>query len=157
MPNIHFPVATRRSLSVRQNGVAAVEFAIIMFFLLMIGAGIVEFGRAFWYYNAMLKGTRDAARFLSSVPTANIAAAGSTAQAIVASSATAGGVPAFSNANVTVSCVPTACSAAVAPSDISRVTVRAQYALGIGDVFPFVVGGGFTVSLAPHTTMPYLW
>jgi Flp pilus assembly protein TadG len=158
MPNLLPPIAARCSLSPPQKGVAAVEFAIIMFVLLLIGAGIVEFGRAFWYYDAMLKGTRDAARYLSSVPTANLSGAATTARQMVVGEAVAGGVPAFSTTNVTVSCAPTACAAAVLPTDISSVTVRAQYALGIGAVFPFIGGGGAsTVTLAPHTTMPYLW
>lgn len=142
----------------RQAGVAAVEFAFVMIVLLLIGAGIVEFGRAFWYYDAIAKGTRDAARYLSTVPTASLGGAGASAQQMVVSSATAGGVPAFSNANVTISCAPTACAAGVLPTDISSVTVSTQYALGIGTLFPFIGGGSpTTVTLAPHTTMPYMW
>ena len=47
------------------HGVAAVEFALLLFLLLILVAGIVEFGRAFWYYDALAKATRDGARFLS--------------------------------------------------------------------------------------------
>jgi len=147
----------------RQGGVAAVEFAITMFLLLLIGAGLVEFGRAFWFYDAVVKGTRDAARYLSTVPTANLAGVGATtASNIVVQAATAGGVPAFSSANVSISCAPTACGAAVLPSNISSVTVSATYPMSIGGLFPFLVSGSagrssFDVTLAPHTTMPYLW
>jgi Flp pilus assembly protein TadG len=151
------PVTIKRAPARHQHGVAAVEFAIIMFVMFLIGAGIVEFGRAFWYYDAMLKGTRDAARYLSVVPTTTLAGAGTTARQMVVRAATAGGVPAFSDAHVTVSCAPTACGAAVLPTDISSVTVSTQYALGVGSVFPFVGGGASTVTLTPHTTMPYLW
>lgn len=147
-----------------QAGVAAVEFAIIVFVLLLAGAGIAEFGRAFWYYDAVLKGTRDAARYLSIVPTSSLTTASATAQEIVVRAATSGGVPDFGNANVTVSCAPTACNAAVLPSDITRVTVSAAYPLSIGAVFPFIASASgntgnavFAVTLAPHTTMPYMW
>ena len=157
MPNLLPPIAARPAPSRRQHGVASVEFAIVIFILLLIGAGIVEFGRAFWYYDAMLKGTRDAARYLSSVPTANLSSGGTTARQMVVGEAVAGGVPAFTSAHVTVSCAPTACAAAVLPTDISSVTVSTQYVLGVGSVFPFIGGGGATVTLTPHTTMPYLW
>lgn len=50
-----------------QRGAAAVELGILILPLMMIAFGITEFGRAFFQYNALLKGTRDAARFLSAV------------------------------------------------------------------------------------------
>lgn len=160
---ISFPIiAAHRSPARRQQGVAAVEFAIVVFILLLIGAGIVEFGRAFWYYDAMSKGTRDAARYLSTVPTASLGGAVATAQTMVASAATAGSVPAFTAANVTIDCAPTACGAALRPTDIASVRASVQYPLSIGSIFPFIAsasGGSsaFAVTLAPHTTMPYLW
>lgn len=49
----------------RQSGVAALEFGILLIPLVLIAFGITEFGRAFFEYNALVKGTRDAARFLS--------------------------------------------------------------------------------------------
>ena len=152
----------RFSTPSHQSGAAAVEFAIIMFVLFLVGAGMVEFGRAFWYYNAIAKGTRDAARYLSAIPTANLPAAAATAQDIVVRTAASGGVPGFSAAHVSVACAPTACAMASLPTDINRVTVTAQYGMGIGVLFPFIApaGGsasGFAVTLVPHTTMPYLW
>lgn len=163
MPNALPTINTRRPPALRQQGAATIEFAISVFVLLLIGAGIVEYGRAFWYYDAIAKGTRDAARYLSTVPTGSLGAAGATAQTIVAGAATAGGVPGFSNANVTITCAPTACGAALLPTNVTSVTASATYALEIGAIFPFITsaGGGanstFSVTLAPHTTMPYLW
>ncbi|MDC7703999.1 TadE/TadG family type IV pilus assembly protein [Vogesella indigofera] len=49
----------------RQQGVAAVEMAILLMPLIFIVFGITEFGRAFYQYNTVLKATRDAARYLS--------------------------------------------------------------------------------------------
>jgi Flp pilus assembly protein TadG len=146
----------------RQGGVVAVEFALVMFVLLLIGAGIVEFGRAFWYYDAMAKGTRDAARYLSTVPTATLGSVAAHAQARVVNAATAGGVPDFANSHVSISCEPIACAAAVLPTDIASVTVSVRYPMSIGALFPFIASassGGVTyaVTLAPYTTMPYMW
>lgn len=155
--------AWRRSIAAGQRGIAAVEFALVMFVMLLIGAGIVEFGRAFWYYDALAKGTRDAARYLSAVPTTSLAGAGATARDIVVRAATTGGVPDFAAGNVSVVCAPTPCELAVLPTNVTTVTVGAQYPFGIGTLFPFIAspgGGGsasFAVTLAPHTTMPYLW
>ena len=49
----------------KQRGVALVEFALILPFLLLISIIAVEFGRAIWHYNQLTKAVRDAARYLS--------------------------------------------------------------------------------------------
>lgn len=153
---------------IRQRGVAAVEFAVLVFVLLLIGAGLVEFGRTLWYYNALAKGTRDAARYLSTVPAGTLGGQTATAQNIVVQAATAAFVPGFSSANVTAVCAPTACASVVQPSDVTQVTVSASFPLTVGALFPFVSSGagGYTfapgasgnaLTLTPHTTMPYMW
>ena len=48
------------------RGVAAVEFAILLIPLVMLGFGITEFGRAIYSYNTLTKAVRDAARHLTS-------------------------------------------------------------------------------------------
>lgn len=50
--------------NIHQQGVAAVEFAILLPVLLLIVFGITEFGRALYSYNTLLKSTRDAARYV---------------------------------------------------------------------------------------------
>jgi Flp pilus assembly protein TadG len=49
----------------KQQGVAAVELAILLIPLVMLAFGITEFGRAIYQYNTLAKATRDATRFLS--------------------------------------------------------------------------------------------
>jgi Flp pilus assembly protein TadG len=49
----------------RQKGVALVEFALILPFLLLLSITAVELGRAMWEYNILTKSVRDAARYLS--------------------------------------------------------------------------------------------
>src|SRR5574340_1370765 len=99
-------MASTNTVRKRQSGTAAVEFAVVVFVLLLVGAGIVEFGRALWYYDAVAKGTRDAARYMSTVPTPSLGAAQATAQDIVVRAATAAGVAEFAGANVTITCEP---------------------------------------------------
>jgi Flp pilus assembly protein TadG len=48
-----------------QRGVAIVEFALILPFLLLLTFLTTEFGRAIWQYNTLTKSVRDAARYLS--------------------------------------------------------------------------------------------
>lgn len=49
----------------KQHGVALVEFALILPFLLVLSIVTFELGRAIWQYNTLTKSVRDAARYLS--------------------------------------------------------------------------------------------
>ena len=52
-------------MKTKQNGVAIVEFALILPFLLILSMITTEFGRALYQYNTLTKSVRDAARYLS--------------------------------------------------------------------------------------------
>jgi len=62
----------RRSM----RGVAAVEFAIVLIPLLLLGFGITEFGRAIYSYNTLTKSVRDAARYLTTKTPGDVVAHG---------------------------------------------------------------------------------
>ena len=49
----------------KQRGVAAVELGIVMSPLVILAFGITEYGRAIFQYNTLVKGVRDASRYLS--------------------------------------------------------------------------------------------
>lgn len=49
----------------RQSGVAIVEFALILPFLLLLTATTTEFGRAVYQYSILVKSVRDAARYVA--------------------------------------------------------------------------------------------
>src|SRR5512133_4185192 len=55
----------RDAMKRKQGGVALVEFALILPFLLLLSIITFEFGRAIWQYNTLTKSVRDAARYLS--------------------------------------------------------------------------------------------
>lgn len=142
----------------RQQGAAVVEFALLLTLLLMIVAGIIEFGRTFWYYDALTKATRDGARFLSnsraeSYPPAIDDTLKEKAKAMVVQAATAARVPSFSEADVDdVDCNPNC-------DTPTYVTVRINaYKVTIGDWIPFVslVSAPWEVTLSPSTTMRYM-
>ncbi len=52
----------------RQRGVAAVEFALVLLPLLIIAFGAIEYGRAIYHYNTLVKSTRSAVRWASLAP-----------------------------------------------------------------------------------------
>ena len=56
-----------RKLRDDRRGIAAVEFAIILPFLMIMLFGIIEIGRALQHYHAVTKSMRDATRYLTRV------------------------------------------------------------------------------------------
>ena len=58
-------VRRRHEDNAAQRGVAIVEFALILPFLLLLTFITTEFGRAIYQYNTLTKSVRDAARYLS--------------------------------------------------------------------------------------------
>jgi Flp pilus assembly protein TadG len=154
----------------KQQGAAAVELAIVLVFLLLVMAGIVEFGRAFWYYDALTKATRDGARMLSVADKATFASGSfvSDAKARVVQSANKASLkPALTAAHVTVTCMDASfgeigCGSGTgAPSNI-RVAITG-YTINIGGMIPFLspVGGSSAKvysnrQLAPQTTMRFM-
>jgi Flp pilus assembly protein TadG len=147
----------------RQQGGAAVELAFVLMVLLTMMAGIFEFGRVFWYYNALTKATRDGARMMSISPKASIASvAVGNAKTLVVNSVIAANVPSFGAANVAVTCLTAAltdgtCTDGVAPGGV-RVQITG-YTITIGLFSPFYVPGSntsITANPSPHTTMVYM-
>lgn len=152
-----------------QRGVAAVELALVIIFLLLLTAGIVEFGRAFWYYDALTKATRDGARMLSVADKATFSSGTFIGEAkfLVTEAANAANLkPPLSTAQVSVTCMNkdfNAIGCADGSDDIENVRVAITgYSIDIGGMFPFLspTGGASKVysgvALAPQTTMPYM-
>ena len=48
-----------------EKGAELIEFALILPFVLLCCAGVIEFGRAYYVYNILAKAVRDGARFAS--------------------------------------------------------------------------------------------
>lgn len=141
----------------KERGVAAVEFALLIVFLLAVVTGIIEFGKAFWYYDALVKSTRDGARFLSLSrvsPTVGIDSALITqAKDQMVTAVTAANVPSFTSADISVSCDPNCTT-----PDHVTVSISA-YPITIGGWIPVFVPTGTTTwssTLSPYTTMRYM-
>lgn len=149
-----------------QKGVAVVEFGLLIVLLLMIVGAIIEFGRVFWYYDALTKATRDGARLMSKADKSIIASIEvNAARNLVVTAVNSAKVsPNLTTGNVSVECLNTsysviACVDGTAPENV-RVTII-NFDVVIGGLMPlFVATGGLAdydaVALAPHTTMRYL-
>jgi Flp pilus assembly protein TadG len=151
----------------KARGVAVVEFALLLVLLLIIVAGVVEFGRTFWYYDAWAKATRDGARFLSMSRVSTTVALDSTfennAIAMVKNTANKARVPNSLTTDVKVMCdynsntgTFTDCTTGGYIPDY--VTISVAYPVKIGEWIPFVtlVNAPWNVTLSPSTTMRYM-
>ena len=155
----YFPANSQTS----QKGSVTVEMALILIVMLMIMAGVFEFSRAFWYYNALDKSTRDAARFMSAVTSIDITNSNNTAAAVATAKSlallTANGAnvsPPLAASNIDIKCDATACTG-TKPSNVT-VTIT-NFSIKIGSFFPFVLvpGGNYgNTTLSPSTTMRYM-
>lgn len=142
----------------RQRGSVVIEFALVIIPLLLIVAGIIEFGRTFWYYDALAKSTRDAARYVSVTrvsPTLGVDSnIKNNAKNIVLAAVNAAHVPAFNTGYVDVVCEPSDC---VAPIYVT-VSIN-SYPVTIGGWIPIIVPTGaktWNARLSPATTMRYM-
>ena len=157
-----------RDYKLKERGVAAVEFAIVISLLVLIIGGIIEFGRVLWYLDALTKATRDGARFISSVSVGQIgslAVAATTpadcnsyspvtANRLVYCAAVAAHLPGFTIGNVAVSCDGGSCTDnMIAPSYVT-VTIE-DYSVAFGSWFAIPLPSG-QWPLTPHTTMRYM-
>lgn len=161
--NAPFAQLTRRPAARTQRGVAAVEFALVLFLLMVLVSGTVEFGRTIWYYNSLTKATRDGARLMSLMPASQITAGVALAKDLVFGAADAAGVPELTRGHVEVSCLnssfaPVACQNGTAPKHV-RVAITGYNVLLGGWIALFSATGQTATrqtALAPHTTMRYV-
>lgn len=143
----------------KERGAAAVEFAIVIGLLVLITGGIIEFGRVFWYYDALTKATRDGARLMSDADVKTIGTVETSVRALVVPAANAAGLsPPLANGNVLAKCLdvnynPITCQNDVAPANV-RVEITGYYVtFGSWFAIPLPAGNWF---LRPHTTMRYM-
>jgi Flp pilus assembly protein TadG len=57
----------RRLMAEESRGTAAVEFALVLPFMVVLLAGVSDIGRSIWHHHSLQKGVQDAARYLSRV------------------------------------------------------------------------------------------
>lgn len=147
-----------------RRGAVVVELALVLILMTLLSAGIFEFSRAFWYYNALDKATRDGARFLSALSSTDVASASvvatdiASAKSLVVSEVNGAHLnPALTTSNVSVTwdCAPPC--GGVKPQWV-KVSITG-YTVKIGATLPFigVANNSYgTISLHPATEMRYM-
>ncbi len=144
-----------------QKGTAVIEFSLVLVFLLLLTIGITEIGRAFWYYSAIQKATREGARCLSMQAWSSPAPSGvEDCRNLVRDDANAARVwPVLTSAKVQIDCVnpdgvPCSWGGGITPPEY--VTVRlVNYKM----IWIWNVAGGLTrdgAELQVSATMPYM-
>lgn len=145
----------------KQAGAALVEFALVATILIVLMAGMYEFGRAFWFYDALSKATRDGARAMSVAKVATISSVGvPAAKTVVANAAVAAGMTTFDTSYVTVTCLDadynaTTCSDGMANLGGVKVEITG-YRITIGQTIPLIGKPVQAIDLTPSTTMRYM-
>lgn len=153
-----------------ERGAAAVEFALVLPILLLVVAGAIEYGRAFWFYDTLSKATRDSARYLTMVscnsgesePNCHdrLANVINNAKGMVTTAATEAHLSDFDASNVEVRCDGSACSSAEDVLESTHVTVAiVGYGIRLGEWLPLGYLGeaaGYNLGIQPHTTMRYM-
>jgi Flp pilus assembly protein TadG len=118
-----------------ESGAAMVEFAIVLPLLTLLVFGMIDFGRAFKYYNNLASAVRDGARFGGAQATPNPSQISSRVDAVFRDAA--GDAQPSTNATVSI-------STAAIPHEITVTVTDYPY----DALSPFVPTGGlkFTVS-----------
>ena len=142
----------------RENGTQMIEFALVFPVLLLLFAGTVELGRLFYTYTTLAKGTRAAARYLSTVQ--NVTTSTDAAKRIVV----CGNPTACGDANNPIS-LPnlTATNVVVTPPTAGGAPPQYVTVSITGYNYQFLVfnlntltGGNFSIALSPSTRMRYM-
>lgn len=156
----------------RQGGAVAVEFALVLPLLLLAVGGAVELGRAFWFYDALSKATRDSARYLSRVncyssetPSAcnarlELEDVIGFAKTMVTTAAAQADVTGLDATQVEVRCDASICPNSSAVLGSAHVTVAiVGYGIRLGEWLPLSYSGdaaSYNLGIQPRTTMRYM-
>lgn len=145
----------------KQSGVALIEFALVAVILVVLLAGIFELGRAFWFYDALSKATRDGARAMSVAKVATINSVGvPAAKTLVANAAIAAGMNTFNSSYVTVTCLDTSYNATTCTDGMTTLGgVQVEitgYSVSIGQTVPLIGNAVRVINLTPRTTMRHM-
>jgi Flp pilus assembly protein TadG len=141
-----------------ESGTQMIEFALVFPVLILLFAGTTELGRLFYQYTTLAKGTRAAARYLSTQQ--NVTTSSAAAKNIVLCGNAAGcggtGQPAVSLPNMDANKIvvtPPATGVGVKYVTVEITNYNYQFLVFNLNV---MTGGNFNVSLTPRTKMRYM-
>lgn len=140
----------------RQRGVAVIELAITLIFLLLLTVGITEIGRTFWYYGALQKSVRDGARCLSNLEWQGSADVTGCRTLVVQNANSSGVQPPLLTGDVTMACDGGACTwGSGAKPEYVTMTVSHQMRW-LWNVIGNLPAAGENVGLKAVATMPHM-
>jgi hypothetical protein len=147
-----------RKLVSCDSGTQMIEFAIVFPMLLVLFAGTTELGRLFYQYTTLAKGTRAAARYLSTQQ--NVTTSTAAAKNIVLCGNAAGcggaGQPPISLPNMDANkIVVTPPATGVGVKYVTVEITAYDYQFSVFNLNA-MTGGNFNVSLTPRTRMRYM-
>jgi Flp pilus assembly protein TadG len=140
-----------------ERGGAIAEFMLGLVPLVIALALIFEFGRAFWSHQAVIKGVRDATRFLTRVEDPSDPAAQAIAQQLLLTSQQApGGVARWSSGSeppmeVSIAAIPNAGGTFRGPATIQMVNVAANVELQLPMGGLFALFGGAPLGVVTYS------
>jgi hypothetical protein len=137
----------------RQLGVAAVEFAVLLPLLIVLMTAPLFIGRVLWHYTVAQKAAHDAARYLATVPEAELRTPGLAPAAVavareIVTAELADLNPGPYPPGITISCDTTVCTGLILPT-----TVRVNIVIEMHDPFGYA-GDGMPVVV--EVQMPYM-
>lgn len=141
-----------------ESGTQMIEFALVFPVLLLLFAGTTELGRLFYQYTTLAKGTRAAARYLSTQPNVTTSTAAAKNIVLCGNAAGCGGtgqppvtLPNMNDTKIVVT--PPATGVGVKYVTVEVTAYNYQFL-----VFNLntMTGGNFNVSLTPRTRMRYM-
>jgi Flp pilus assembly protein TadG len=140
-----------------QRGVAAVEFAILLPLLVVLLSAPLLVGRVLWHYTAAQKAAYDAARYLASVPEAEIRATGLAPAAEAAARAIANAEladlnPGLDPPSIRVSCDAGPCNGFSLPATVSVLVQMEMH----DPFFDYSIGGTNGIFISADVHLPYL-
>jgi Flp pilus assembly protein TadG len=140
------------------SGTQMIEFALVFPVLLLLFAGTTELGRLFYQYTTLAKGTRAAARYLSTQP--NVTTSTAAAKNIVLCGNAAGcggtGQPPVTLPNMDpTKIVVTPPATGVGVKYVTVEVIAYDYQFLVFNLNA-MTGGNFNVSLTPRTRMRYM-
>ncbi|MBA5606933.1 pilus assembly protein [Duganella sp. FT3S] len=143
-----------------QRGIAALEFAIILPFIMILLAFPLLFGRAFVCYTVAREAARDAAVYLSTVPKLSLSNSARTSNEVAVANSIvamelAGLYPGPSAPSVSIQCDGLTCDGFSIPATI-RVAIRVNLIDEIFQSFTSSVTGDNGLLLTADITMRYV-
>jgi hypothetical protein len=146
-----------KRLMTDDHGGALAEFLLGLVPLVLAFALIFEFGRAFWSHQAVIKGVRDATRFLTRVEDPSSPAAQAVAESLLLTSQqAAGGVERWSSGGaapmeVSITAIPNAGGTFRGPDPIRMVNVAANVELQLPMGGLFALFGGSSLGVVTYS------